>query len=296
MLKILKWSAAGLLALAVLIPVSIYLASEAEILRRFTLPSSILHAKVTPEAIAHGRHLAVIFGCADCHGADMSGRMLYEDSDFRIMATDLRAFAKIATDEDFDRAVRHGLTPRARALWVMPADSYVYMKNADLADIVAYIRSLPPDSAPIGEPDFGFAARLAVLQCKLKPASPYELGQNTPLDAGPRVSGGRYLAAISCSQCHGSDLTGDGNVLGLDATADYSRADFFRLMHGGREKNGALTIMSTVGGVRFSALYDYETDALYDYLVARARLPKPATLPSAIRQTACPPAHKKQPN
>ncbi len=294
--KYLKWGALAIAALAVLVPVSIYLASEAEIIRRFTLPSSILHAQVTPEAIARGHHLAVIFGCADCHGADMSGRMLYEKPDFQIRATDLRAFAKNATDEDFDRAVRHGLSPRARALWVMPADAYVYMRNADLADIIAYIRSLPPDSAPIGEPGFGFAARLAVLQCKLKPASPYALGQNTPFDVGPHWSGGRYIAAIGCAQCHGSDLNGEGDVPGLDTAAHYSRADFFRLMHGGKEKNGALTTMSTVGGVRFSALYDYETDALYDYLVERARVMKTLPPPTAIKKTACPPVRTKRPN
>jgi mono/diheme cytochrome c family protein len=294
--KHLKWGALAVLALAVLIPVAVYLASEAEIIRRYTLPSSILHAKITPQAVARGKHLAAVFGCADCHGADMKGRVLYEDHDFHIEATDLTAFARKATDEDFDRAVRHGLSPRARALWVMPADSYVYMRNADLADIVAYIRSLPADSKPVHEPGFGFAARLAVLQCKLEPASPYALGLNTPLDVGPHWSGGRYLAAIGCSQCHASDLTGQDTAPDLNVAAAYSRAQFFHLMHGGPEKSGTLTAMSAVGGARFSALYDYETDALYDYLVERARVSK--TLPPAapVKKTACPPARKPRRN
>jgi len=294
--KILKWGALAILALAVLVPAAVYLASEAEIIRRYTLPSSILHAKLTPEAIARGKHLAAIFGCADCHGADMKGRVLYEDHDFRIAATDLTAFAEKATDEDFDRAVRHGLSPRARALWVMPADSYVYMRSADLADIVSYIRSLPADAGPIHEPGFGLSARLALLQCKLKPASPYELGQNTPLDVGPHWSGGRYLAAIGCSQCHGSDLTGDTGAPDLKVAAGYSREQFFRLLHGGAEKNGKLTQMSAVGGARFFALRDYEADALYNYLVERARVMKTQPQAVAVKKTACPPGHKRRPN
>jgi mono/diheme cytochrome c family protein len=294
--KYFKWGAVAALALAVLIPVAVYLASEAEITRRYTLPSSILHAEITPHAIARGHHLAAIFGCTDCHGADMRGRVLYEDRDFSIEATDLTAFAKNATDEDFDRAVRHGLTPQARALWVMPADSYVYMKNVDLANIIAYIRSLPADGKQVGEPGFGFTARLAVLQCKLRPVSPYELGQNTPLGVGPHWDGGRYLAALGCSQCHGSDLTGENNAPDLKIAADYSREQFFHLMHGGAEKNGKLTAMSAAAGTRFSGLYDYELDALYDYLAERARVLK--TLPPAppVKKTACPPEHKRQQN
>jgi len=295
-MKILKWGALAILALAVLIPVAVYLASEAEITRRYTLPSSILHAEITPHAIARGHHLATIFGCNDCHGADMRGRMLYEDHGFRIEATDLTAVAKIATDEDFDRAVRRGLSPRARALWVMPADSYVYMKNVDIANIIAYIRSLPADSEPVEEPDFGFAARIAMLQCKLEPASPYALGMDTPLGVGPHWDGGRYLAATGCSQCHGSDLTGSGNAPDLKVAADYSREQFIRLMHGGPEKNGRLTKMSAVAGARFSAYYDYESDALYDYLVERARVLKTLPPQPAVKKTACPRARKPQPN
>ena len=295
-MKILKWGALAVLALAVLIPVVIYLASEAEIARRYTLPSSILHAQATPESISRGHHLAMIFGCAFCHGADMRGRMLDEGSGFQIEATDLTAFAKRASDEDFDRAVRRGLSPRARALWGMPIDSYVYMRTRDIADIVAYIRSLPADDQPAREPSFGLSARLAILECKLAPASPYALGQNTPLDVGPHWSGGRYLAAVGCSECHASDLTGTKSVPDLKKASEYSRADFIALLHGGPEKSGKLTKMSEIGGTRFAAMYDYEANALYDYLVERARMLK--TLPPAVRvtKTLCPPERRQQRN
>lgn len=296
MTKYLKWGAVALLALAVLIPVAIYLASEAEIARRYTLPSSILHAKLTRESIARGHHLAVIFGCESCHGADMRGRTLYEGHGFQVEAADLTAFARHASDEDFDRAVRRGLSPRARALWAMPVDSYVYMRTKDLADIVAYIRSLPADEKPVREPSFGLEARLAVLECKLEPVTPYALGQNTPLDAGPHWSGGRYLAAIGCSQCHGGDLSGTQSAPDLKVAADYSREGFFHLMHGGPEKSGKRTDMSAVGGTRFSAMYDYETNALYDYLVERARVLKTLPPQPKVTKTPCPPGRKPRRN
>ncbi|HEV2562008.1 MAG TPA: hypothetical protein VGT78_07685 [Rhizomicrobium sp.] len=298
-----KWSALGgaaIAAAAVLAFLYIYLASEAQIMQRFTLPSSILHVETSPESIARGNHLATIFGCKDCHGGDLRGRMLWPRRGFSIFATNLRAFAKTASDEDFDRAVRRGLTPDARAVWVMPTESYVYMTNDDLADIIAYIRSLPPDNAAITEPQFGLGARLAIIRCKLQPASPYTLGLDTPLDVGPRWGGGRYLAMTSCSQCHLPDLTGDEKNPDLSVATNYSRSAFFHLMHGGNEKNGKLTEMSAVAGARFGAMHDYETDALYDYLVERARVlktsPPPPQAEVPITQTVCPPAHKKLPN
>lgn len=296
MANYLKWGAIAALAVAVVVPLAIYLASEAEIARRYTLPSSILHAQLTPESIARGRHLARDFGCASCHGADMRGRMLDAGNGFYIEATDLTSFAKTATDEDFDRAVRRGLSPRARALWAMPIDSYVYMRMKDLADIVAYIRSLPADEKPETEPSFGLSARIAVLQCKLAPASPYDLGQDTPLDVGPHWSGGRYLAAISCSQCHASDLTGTGSAPDLQRAADYSRSEFIQLLHGGPEKSGKHTEMSAVGGERFAAMYDYEANALYDYLVERARVMKTLPPQAKVTKTLCPPERKLQRN
>ena len=298
-----RWVAvagAAIAAAAALALIYVYLASEADIVQRFTLPSSILHAELTPQAAARGNHLATIFGCKDCHGADLRGRMLWPRRGFSIFATNLRAFAKTASDEDFDRAVRRGLTPDARAVWIMPADSYVYMRNDDLAAIIAYIRSKPSEDAPDSEPQFGFGARVAILSCKLQPVSPYTLGMDTPLGVGPRWDGGRYLAAIGCSQCHGSDLTGDGKIPDLATAANYSRSAFFHLMHGGNEKNGRLTAMSAVAGARFSAMHDYETDALYDYLIERARVlktsPPPPQAEVPIMKTACPPAHKKPPN
>lgn len=295
-MKILKWGALAFLALAMLIPVAIYLVSEAEIARRYTLPSSILRANLTPDSIARGKHLAVIFGCASCHGADMRGRMLDEGHGFRIEASDLTSFAKTATDEDFDRAVRRGLNPRARALWGMPVDSYIYMRTKDLADIVAYIRSLPADETPSSEPSFGLAARLAILECKLAPVAPYALGQNTPLDVGPHWSGGRYLAAIGCSQCHASDLSGTSSAPDLKTAAGYSRDGFIHLLHGGPERSGKYTAMSAVGGERFAALHDYEVNALYDYFVERARLLKTLPPQPKLTKTPCQPERKPQRN
>lgn len=270
------------LGIVALVPVAIYLASEALIVRRFTLPSSIVHARVTPHAVAWGRHVATIFGCRDCHGPDLTGRMLYRAPGLSIAAPNLTRFVAQNSDAQFDFAVRQGLAPSARALWVMPSAAYVYMRDTDLTAIIAYLKSQPPKGPQWPKPDFSFPARVAVLMGKLAPVDPYDLGRHPPRSVGPRYDGGRYLAAMACSSCHGTDLTGKGAAPDLKVTAAYSRSQFFALMYAGRVLPGHhAPEMVRLAGERFHAFKDYETDALYAYLIQRARTPAPLPPPQS---------------
>ena len=276
-----KWGLVAIgaaLVVGALAPAIIYLTSEALIVRRYTLPSSIVHAARAPADIAWGKHLATLYGCRDCHGADLTGRMQYGTPGLAIAAPNLRHFVMQYTDADFDRAVRRGLAPSARALWLMPSDSYIYMRDSDLAAIIAYTRALPPKGPGWPAPRFDLPARLAVLAGRLAPVDPYDMGRHTPLSVGPRYDGGRYLAAMTCSSCHGTDLTGKGAAGDLKTIAAYSRAQFFGLLRSGRLASGRRApAMARLAGARFQAFRDYEIDALYAYLKARARAPEPAT-------------------
>lgn len=264
----------GVLIVAAVAPAIIYLTSEALIVRRYTLPSSIVHAAKGAAEIDFGRRLATIYGCRDCHGADLTGRMAHVPPGLAIAAPNLRRFAAQHGDGDFDRAVRRGLAPSARALWRMPSASYVYMRDRDLAAIIAYVRSLPQEGRTWPAPMFSLRVRLAILSGDLSPVDPYDLGRHPPRNVGPRYDGGRYLAAMACSSCHGTDLTGTGAAPDLKVAARYSRAQFFALMDGGVVPAGRRApAMRRLAARRFSALKDYEIDALYAYLKARAAAP-----------------------
>lgn len=275
---------AVVLAVAALVPVTIYLVSEAFIVRRYTLPSSVIHAAITPRTVRWGRHVATIFGCRDCHGDDLTGRMLYRAPGLFIAAPNLRRFVAGNSDAQFDFAVRRGLAPSARALWVMPSAAYVYMRDTDLTAILAYLRAQPVKGPAWPTPDFSLSARLAVLTGRLTPVDPYDLGRHPPRSVGPRYDGGRYLAAMACSSCHGTDLTGQGKAPDLKVTAAYSRDEFFALMYAGRARAGDhAPEMARLAAVRFHAFKDYETDALYAYLIQRARTPAPPLAPASQR-------------
>ncbi|HEY7978077.1 MAG TPA: c-type cytochrome [Rhizomicrobium sp.] len=252
----------------------VYLASEAVIERRYTLPSSLVHASKDAGDVAQGKHWMTVSGCFGCHGDDLKGRMIRSNSALPIWSGDLRAFAAVNTDGDLERAIRHGLTPDARPMWVMPSDTFAYMRDKDVEDVISYIRSLPPRAAPPRVIRFDWTARKAIVAGRLAPKSPKADEILSPADLGPRFDGGRYLASISCAQCHGGDLTGSGYAPDLNVAAKYTRTQFFQLLYDGRSRAGKwIPTMSPLARARFRYFHDYEVNAIYDYLLARKTLP-----------------------
>jgi cytochrome c553 len=285
----LRWiglALAALVAVYLAIPAYIWLASEAVIDRRYTLPRSLVRADSTPDALARGARLAVIDGCADCHGAKLTGKLLQSDSAFPVFASNLRALTATYADEDFDRAIRRGLRPDASSLWAMPSPAFVYVHDDDIAAILGYLRSRPPAGAETPPPTFGSAARREIVQDTLQPVAPLVLVQMPAIDLGPHYDGGRYIAMMACGSCHATELIGstDGRVPDLNVTTHYSREQFFDLMRRGVNARGHwLPTMGPLARKRFHILKDWEIDPLYAYLVARAKAPTIDQISNSIR-------------
>ena len=55
------------------------------------------------------------------------------------------------TDVDWVRAIRHGVNPHGRSLFIMPSEDYNRFTDSDVAAIVAYARSLPAVSGGSAE-------------------------------------------------------------------------------------------------------------------------------------------------
>jgi len=266
--------AVGLAALAWLLwHFYVYLASEAVIERRYTLPSSLVHSSKDAADIAQGKHWMIVTGCFGCHGDNLKGRVLRDNPDLPIYSGDLTALTATYTDGDFERAIRHGLTPDARPMWLMPSDTYAYMRDKDVEAIISYIRAQPADHAPLRKPKFDWRARKAIVAGRLVPMTPKADEILGPADLGPRYDGGRYLVSLSCAQCHRGDLTGSGYAPDLNVTAKYTRGQFFRLLYRGHSPHGWLPTMSPLALARFRYFRDYEVNAIYDYLIARKTLP-----------------------
>jgi mono/diheme cytochrome c family protein len=276
---VLKWAAAvagAVVLLGVLAWTYIYVESEAIIQRRYPLPSSTVHAVDTAKAIARGKHLIAIAGCSGCHGSDLHGRLSTKNGVLPVWSSNLKQLTQTMPDDEFERAIRFGIKPDATSMWAMPSDDDTYMSEDDVIAIVSYLRSMRADGPIRPEPDFDWRARVALLKGTLTPIAPDTLESPSSLDLGPRYDGGHYLARVSCAECHGTDLTGTANVPDLVAVSAYNRAGFFALLREGRAAPGhMLRKMPQLARSRFRYFADYEIDALYDYLTARAKALEP---------------------
>ncbi len=250
-----------------------WLDSESVIERHYPLLSMDVPVSDKADVIAHGRHLARLTGCFGCHGDRLQGQVMAPAGRFHIAAPNLTRSVQTLTDEEFARAVRDGLRPDGKSLWLMPSQDYTYMSVADVAAIVSYVHSLPPTGKQTAPPRFKQRDRIAILEGALEPAAMIVADGGASLDLGPRYEGGRYIARTTCAQCHGLDLDGtpDRRIPDLGVVGHYQLRDFFGLMREGHAPDYRPTpAMRALSRTRYSDFKDYEVMALYDYLSARA--------------------------
>ena len=105
-----------------------------------------------PARIAHGERLArSVFDCDHCHGEDFGGAVIIDNGAFgRITGPNITAGGVVAGygPADWVRAIRHGVAPDGRVLAFMPSHSYAPMRDEDMADLVAFLPTVPGLPAP----------------------------------------------------------------------------------------------------------------------------------------------------
>src|SRR5215469_2592178 len=158
-----------IVAVAAAVPLYVYLASEALIVRRYPLPV-IEEPLAAGAAGARGVHLAIVAGCADCHGPEFQGRR-ESLGPLRLWATNLRISTSRMSAGEFERALRRGLAPDATSLWGMPSQDFMYMSESDVADLYDRLGSLGSSGRATPKPVWNLRARLALIRARIVPAA-----------------------------------------------------------------------------------------------------------------------------
>jgi cytochrome c553 len=279
MKTLLKWAGRTLVAVLVLILLSagfVFLRSSTLLTERHRKP--VVHRLVvtgSPEQLARGRHLADVAGCRDCHGADLTGRLFHDEPNIaRIWAPNLTLVARDWSAEDIDRALRHGVRPDGKGLWVMPSSAFAQLEDADAAALIAYLKAQPARGPERPRTAVGPVGRLGVVLGKFRGAvTTLKETRRRALDLGPAHAAGRYRAEIACAECHGADLAGGVAMKAPDLAiaASYDLPAFTRLMRTGLAADGKPRgLMSAVARARFAHFSDAEIAELHAYLTARA--------------------------
>ena len=232
-----------------------------------------MHAEVSPEAIARGRHLVVIADCAACHGADLTGRPINLSAS-TVYASNLTIVTRTLSDAALDQAIRHGIRPDGRSELAMPSQAYIGFADDEVGAIIADLRSLTPKGATRPQPPPGLILRIDLARGALKPEVERVAEAKAPIEAGQAFERGRHLAAVACGQCHGTDLRGGAGAPGPDLTVRgyYDRNQFHALMRTGVGVSEDLGLMSRTAVTSFSHFTDDEVDAIFNYLMARDTL------------------------
>ncbi len=197
----------------------VYASSEMRFRREVELAAATpLTVLPSPALVARGQHFSQAIGkCGDCHGPDLGGKVFIDAGPLgTIIAPNLTAgrggVLASYTDAQLERAIRHGVNPDGRSLFVMPSQDYYAMSDADLAAVISYLRTVPPVDRELADTRIGPLGRALYVAGKL-PLVPAErmdhAAPRTPPAPGVTVEYGRYLATVGgCTGCHGKDLAG----------------------------------------------------------------------------------------
>lgn len=279
MKTLLKWAGRGVAAILVLMLLAValvWLRSEAILRQTYPKPAvAALKLDGGPAQIERGRHLVDLYGCNDCHGADLTGSLFHDEPAVaRMWAPNLTRVAATWSAADLDRAMRHGVRPDGRGLWVMPASAFARMNDDDAAAVLAYLKTQAPRGPVRPRLQVGPVGRLGVVLGKFESEPELSKAPRTPVDLGPKFSRGRYLTMTACAECHGGALEGSKGVLttpDLSIAASYDKPGFERFMRTGVAADGKTRgLMTSMAKGRFRHFTPEELDAVYAYLVARA--------------------------
>lgn len=295
-MKTLGQILAGLVVLVVMILSTIFVFSTQTINKNIEYSDSSPPIPSDSASVARGRHLSrAISKCVDCHDNDLGGKVVFDAMPMaRVVAPNLTSgrggIANNRSDDDFLRAIRHGIGVGGRALVLMPARNYWHMGDEDAAALVAYLRTLPAVDREVPPTAFGLVGRVLVLKGDLNPmfeakAMDHMAKRAAPPAADTTADYGRYLAEIGgCTGCHGPSLSG-GPVPGAppdtppsanitpEGIGTWTEQDFFKALREGVRPNGT-PIDTTMMPVPLTReMTDLETKAIYMYL--RTVPPKP---------------------
>ena len=215
LLKVLGYGFAAFVVVIGVAAATIFVRSNSKLRQTYTVSVKPVTVPTDSAALARGQHLAQTRGCLDCHGPDGGGAKVFENGAMgAVHAPNLTrgtgGLAANFSDTDFVRAIRHGVAPDGRGLFLMPSADYAEFSDADMGALIAYLKTLPPVNRERGPVSLGPVARGLLVAGKIKLAADMIDHANVkPAVVTPAVTAeyGRYVAQ-SCIGCHGPNLSG----------------------------------------------------------------------------------------
>ena len=297
--KILKWmgivvgSLIGLLGIAFLVLYIIGSVQWNKMHGKYDVPVETINIPTDQASIARGEHIATTRLCTECHTKTLSGQSESVPGLITMAFPNLTpgtgGVGATNTDEDWVRAIRHGVGHDGRGLALMPSSVFYYLSDEDLGALIAYLKSLPPVDNDLPPTNLGPLGRVMLSLGQLPEAlipNVTVIDHDGPRPVAPQpgvtVEYGRYLA-VPCTMCHGVDLNGqmirsDAEYLAPNLTSGgelhyWSEEDFMTTMRTGVTPAGK-HLKSAMPWKYFGQMTDDELKAVWLYLQSLPALPQ----------------------
>lgn len=292
----LKWIGillGGLVITALIAIVAIYFLTESRINETYEVSVAAVEIPEQPELGERQFPLVVVDLCRDCHRNDLAGQLMDDDPlTARLVAPNLTAgkggIGAEYSDEDWTRAIRHGIGRDNKSLIVMPSSELNVLSDTDLGIVLSLVKNTPPVDNELPDTFIGPMGRIFLLQePNLLPASVIDHNQSAAKmpEPGVTVEYGEYLSHL-CALCHGVDFAGiddPGGGMNLTPAGDlgsWSEVDFINTIRTGVAPDGEELDQEMMPVGIWGKLSDDELKAIWMFLQTLPPVETPLTTPA----------------
>lgn len=285
MKKIFKWIGivlGSLIGLLLVTAAVLYFVGNSHFTKTYDFPSSGIVAPTDAASIEYGRHRVETL-CVDCHGEDLGGVIgwtvvgpLATIDSANLTSGEGGIGQEFTTDEDYVRAIRHGVDPEGKPLYMPAVAAFQHISDDDLGAIIAYLKTVPPVDRKTSGSQFTALGKIIFGVGMFGKLPVEEVGHQNNVSAptaGATVDYGEYLVAIGdCRACHGQELAGGSypdpavtmpvpNLTPGGELSAWTEEQFITIMRTGGALNPELMPVKEIG-----KLNDDELKAVFMYL------------------------------
>jgi cytochrome c553 len=183
-----------------------------------------------------GKRMAQIVGCLNgCHGQNGEGGYEEIKGLFKNTAPTLSDIIPQYSDAELVRLIRYGVKRDGTSAFGMTSYTFWSLGTQDLANIIACLRLLPKTPPVERRQEISWKGRMSLITGDWK-VSAEQVDRSRPRWGDSTIHTlemrGRYLASITCTECHGLDYKGNPleRAPSLAVIGAYSDTQFQRLM------------------------------------------------------------------
>lgn len=300
MKRVLKWIGIGLgslMGILLIAGVVLHFVGRSRFNNAPEVATRPVAAATGETAVARGAYLVnVVSECRECHGDKLEGSSFIDgEIGIYLAAPNLTSgkggIGAAYTDADWERAIRHGIGGDNRVLAIMPSQWFAHYSDADLAAMIAYLKSVPPVDSDFGPRRIGFPGTVmgGILGfdefTHINGIDHANVGKDAPVAAVTPEYGHYMVNIAACGECHGANLAGitlaegeDGPPPGPNLTpggelSGWTEADFINTIRTGQTPSGEQLDGEQMPWPTFSQMSDMELQAIWAYLHSLPALP-----------------------